>query len=91
MNNTTTATVRTTVNGTVLAIIVVVISKLTNWQVQIEDLAPYLPIFAAVLAIFYRLSRAVTDKWPVVGYVLFGKVATPKYVPPVDPPPPAAE
>lgn len=79
MKDTTTATIRTTVNGTVLTAVVALIVKLTGWEIDAEDLLPFVPVIVPIIAVFYRLSLWLTEKFPVVGYVLFGKPVTPKY------------
>lgn len=72
------ATVRTTVNSTALLILASVGSHLFGWNVDLSD-----PVVVAALAvvtpIFYRASRWACDKWPTLGYILFGKSATPEY------------
>lgn len=83
-------TVRTTVNSTILVAIAAIAAKVFKVKVQAEDLLPYAPIAVPVVAIFYRLSRAITDRWPQIGYVLFGNARPPAYPPaPVAPSPPA--
>lgn len=79
MKDTTTATVRTTVNTTVLAALGALLYKIFGWDIKVEDMLPFLPVIAAVVAVFYRLSLAVTAKWPVVGYILFGRTTPPTY------------
>ena len=83
--STNTATLRTGVNTAVFSAIVAVIAKVTGASIRVEDLAPWMPLLAPVIgaaaAIFYRLSRVIADKWPSIGYVLFGtKKAPTKYV-----------
>lgn len=72
-------TVRTTVNTTILVAIAAILAKVFKVKVEAEDLLPYAPIAVPVVAIFYRLSRAVTDRWPQIGYVLFGNTRPPDY------------
>jgi len=83
----TVATVRTAVQTTILAAVVTGIFKITGWQVAVEDLLPFVPVLLPVAAVFYRLSRAVGDRWPVVGYILFGIPRPPIYAPEPLPPP----
>jgi len=87
MNDTNTATVRTTVNGTILTAVIIAVAAMFGWTIEVADLAPYLPVLAGAIAIFYRLSLVVSKKWPNAGYVLFGKSTAPAYSPL---PPPAA-
>ena len=87
MNDTNTATVRTTVNGTILTAVIIAVAAIFGWSIEVSDLAPFLPIFAGAIAIFYRGSLYVSERWPKFGYVLFGKTTSPAYAP--LPPPPA--
>lgn len=73
------ATVRTTVNGTILAVLAAIAAKVFKVKVEAEDLLPYSLIAAPVTAVFYRLSRVATDRWPQIGYVLFGNARPPAY------------
>lgn len=77
--NLNTATVRTTVNMLVLTAIVSVVARYTGWEVKVEDLLPYLPALAPVAAVFYRLSRYLTGRFPVLGWILFGSGKEPEY------------
>lgn len=79
MNNTTIATVRTTWNTTLLAIVASIIFKVTGWTITVDELLQFAPLLAPVVAIFYRASRVVADKWPKVGYILFGVNQQPEY------------
>lgn len=73
------ATVRTTVQTVVLTAVVAVIAKLTDWQVEVDDLLPYVPLLAPVAAVFYRASRWLTARYPSLGWVLFGSGKEPEY------------
>lgn len=79
LKNTTTATIRTTVNGTVLTAVAAIVAKLTHTDVSTDDLLPYLPAAPIVIGVFYRTSLWLTDKFPTVGYILFGKRDEPIY------------
>lgn len=79
-------TVRTTVNTTILVAVAAVAAKVFDVDIEAEDLLPYVPIAIPVIAAFYRLSRAITDRWPQIGYVLFGNARPPSY-PPAPPAP----
>lgn len=57
-------TVRTTVNTTILAAIAGVAAKVFKVKIDAEDLLPYVVLVAPVVAVFYRASRAITDRWP---------------------------
>jgi hypothetical protein len=89
MNDTTTATVRTTWNGALVAATIVAAAKVFGWTVNLDDLAPFLPVIAGAVAVFYRVSLALAERWPWVGNVLFGVNKPPAYTP--LPPPPAPE
>lgn len=78
MNNTRIATVRTTVNTTVISVAVSLLARWFGWEIDVTD-----PVFiagtAVVVPVFYRASIWASEKWPAIGYILFGKVASPKY------------
>lgn len=79
MNDTKKATVRTTVNTTVLAAICALVYQLFGWSWTVDDLLPYVGLVAPVVAVFYRLSLWASKKWPTVGYILFGINEQPTY------------
>lgn len=81
----TVGTVRTTTNVTVMAAILALIAKFTNWNVQADDLLPYVPIIVPVVAVFYRASLALAKKFPGLGVILYGINAPPAYHPPAPP------
>ncbi len=81
MNDTSTATVRTTVNGTILTAIIIAVAAGFGWTIEVGDLAPYLPVLAAAIGVFYRLSLYISERWPKLGFVLFGKATSPSYEP----------
>jgi hypothetical protein len=85
MNDVNTATKRTTVNGTILTAVIIAAANVFGWNIEIADLAPFLPVFAAVILVFYRASLVVAEKWPSLGYVLFGSKRAPEYPPPAPP------
>lgn len=87
MNDINTATKRTTINGTILTAVIIATANLFGWTIEMADLAPFLPVFAGAILVFYRLSLVVAKKWPQAGYVLFGSKQPPHYPPP---PPPNA-
>ena len=89
MNDTNTATVRTTVNGTILTAVIIGAAALFGWTIDVADLAPYLPVLAGAIAVFYRLSLYVSERWPKLAFVLFGKTTSPVYTPLPPPAPPA--
>ena len=85
MKSESVGTVRTTVNMTVLTLIATVIARYTNWSVEVEDLLPYTPLIAGVVAIFYRLSLYLAQKFSWIGVILYGINAPPKYTQPAPP------
>ncbi len=87
MNDTNTATVRTTVNGTILTGVIIAVANLFGWTIEVADMAPFLPVLGFAILVFYRLSLAAVDRWPILGFILFGKRTAPVYSPL---PPPAA-
>lgn len=82
MSNENVGAVRTSANMTVLTALCALLAKWRGWTLQVDDLLPYTPIILAVTAGFYRLSRVMADRWPWLGYVLFGIVKKPAYVDP---------
>ena len=82
MNDTTTATIRTTWNGTIVAGLIVASAAIFGWDISLDDLGPFLPVIAVAIGVIYRLSLALAEKWPKVGYVLFGRRETPAYLSP---------
>jgi hypothetical protein len=85
MSDNNTATIRTTWNGIIVSVIIVLAAKYFNWTITVDDLLPYMPAIGAVIAVVYRLSLVVSEKWPKAGWVLFGKKAAPTYAPPAPP------
>lgn len=79
MSDTNIATIRTTVPATWAALLVWACNKGFGWELNVDELLPYLPVFTAVAAIFYRLGRLIEAKVPWLGYVLFGSAKTPSY------------
>ena len=82
MNNTNTATVRTAWNGAIISAFLIGLAKVFGWNVELDDLAPFLPVIVAVIAVVYRASLALAEWKPVLGKILFGKTAAPVYPPP---------
>lgn len=81
----TVGTVRTTVNVTVLAAVLAAVAKVTHWEIQANDLLPFVPIAAPIVAVFYRLSLFLAKKYEWLGVVLYGINSPPKYAPPAPP------
>lgn len=74
-----TATVRTTWNGVLAFVVALLLSRVLGIEVTEGDVAAWLPLFAPVLAVFYRLSLAISARWPGLGWVLFGIGSAPRY------------
>jgi hypothetical protein len=72
------ATVRTTVNTGALLVISSVVSHVFGVSVDLSD-PTVVAALTIVTPIFYRTCRWASAKWPSLGYVLFGNVATPEY------------
>jgi len=81
------ASTRTTVNTTVLAMIVMLANKFLNWNLTVEDLLPWMPIIVPVYYAGVRVSYFLAERFPKVATVLFGIVKEPVYDT-VFPPPP---
>lgn len=89
MSDNNTATIRTTWNGIIVSVLIVLAAKYFNWTITVDDLLPFMPAIAAVIAVVYRLSLVISEKWPKAGYVLFGKARKLTYdaiLPPPAPP-----
>lgn len=48
-------------------------------DLQEEDYAVLLIVLPVVIPVFYRISRAVENKWPSVGQIIFGTNRSPNY------------
>lgn len=71
-------TVRTTVNTTIVLVVAGVLSRYTTLDVDLGD--PFVvAALSAIIAVFYRLSRVIADRYTWIGYVLFGSPRTPAY------------
>lgn len=79
MRNERIATIRTTVNSTVLLYITIFLNWVFDWNISLDDLAPFAPVILAVVAIFYRLSLWLNEKFPTLGWILFGYKTPPSY------------
>lgn len=79
-------TVRSAWNTTILLAIAGVVGRFTDLDLNVED-PLVVAAFGASIAVFYRLSRVVCDRWTWIGYVLFGTPRTPAYA--AQPPAPA--
>ena len=76
------STKRTAVNVGALTAITYLITKFTGWEFELteDDLAILIPILTVVGGFGYRLSRALTTRFPVLGWVLFGSGKEPTAV-----------
>lgn len=84
--NTGEATKRTAWNAAAIAAVIGSVSYAveTFTDVDVPDLdlvklAPLFPVVGVVVGIGYRLSRAISDRWPVFGKILFGSNEAPVY------------
>jgi len=70
------STKRTAVNVTAITLIVGAVCRIFGWELTLDPTDPVLLVVAPALGVIagigYRLSRAVTNKWPTAGWVLFG-------------------
>lgn len=80
--DTTIGTVRTAVNGTVGTAVLLLLNKLLGWELSLEDLLPYTPLALPVIAAGYRASLWAAERFPSLGWVLFGIRKRPAYPPP---------
>lgn len=79
----TTATIRTGWYIGVVTVVTAGASKLFGWTVEVEDLMPYAPAAAVGAGIVYRALLLAVNKWPWIGYIVFGdKQAPVAYVKP---------
>jgi hypothetical protein len=72
MNDVQTATKRTAWNSTISAAVLAAIVKWTKVELDENDLLLLVGALGVVAGVVYRTSRAITAKWPKVGYILFG-------------------
>ena len=79
MNDKMTGTVRTVVPAGWLALIVMVLNRVADWDLTLDELMPFLPIIMGGLGVFYRAARELEQRWPVIGRILFGSGKTPSY------------
>jgi fatty acid desaturase len=72
------ATVRTTVNSTVLLALASLANRAFGWSVDLAD-PTVVVVLGVVTPIFYRTSLWASAKWPALGFILFGKGSAPDY------------
>lgn len=85
------ASTRTTVNTTVLTVIVLVANRVFGWNITLEDLLPWMPVIVPVYFAAVRVSYYVAERYPQFAKVLFGIVKEPTYDgAPLPPPTPEA-
>lgn len=80
------STKRTAVNVGGAMVAVAVWNKLTPWDIEIseDDWAILAPVLAVGVGFYYRVSRAITDWKPKLGYILFGSALEPTGVSPIE-------
>ena len=84
------ASTRTTVNTTVISLIVVLLNKYLNWDLTLEDLLPWMPLIVPVYFAAVRVSYFVAERYPQFARVLFGITKEPVYGAAFPPPAPDA-
>lgn len=78
-SDTNIATMRTTTNMSLLTVIVLILNKVFDWDITLDELLVFTPVIVPAILVFYRLSLYLTKKFPPVGYVLFGYKEAPTY------------
>jgi len=76
-SETSVASVRTGVNLTVFSALASLFYKIFHINVSVDDLLIFSPVIGIVGGVFYRASRFLAEKYPGLGYVLFGTKKTP--------------
>lgn len=71
------ASVRTGWHMAVFSAIAAFIYKISGVTITVDDLLLLSPAVGVVGGVFYRASRYFTEKYPALGYVLFGTKKTP--------------
>lgn len=82
MNDTLRASLRTGWFAGILTAILGLLNSRFGWELTVEDLLPFAPVVAIVAGVVYRASRVLADRWPSIGFVLFGSRQTPTYAAP---------
>lgn len=82
MNDLTRASLRTGWFAGILALVLGAVNRYTGLNLKVDDLLPLAPLAAVIAGVAYRASRVVADKWPTIGFILFGSTQTPTYTPP---------
>lgn len=79
MTDTLRASLRTGWFAGILTAILGTINARFNWDLTVDDLLPFAPVVAIAAGVAYRASRVLADRWPSIGFVLFGSTKTPTY------------
>ena len=74
-----TATVRTTINSAVMALVLYVVSVIFPDVEITADNPLIIAVVGVASAVVYTASRWLTDKFPWLGTLLFGVATAPKY------------
>ena len=81
------STKRTAVNITTVGLIIYAVSYVTGKEISIDPDDPInlllVPAIGVVGGIGYRLSRWATNRWPSLGWVLFGSGKEPAGLKPI--------
>lgn len=72
------AGIRTGWNAVVVAAVVWVVQRVAGVELDTSD-PVIVVVVPAVVAVGYRLSRLVSDRWPAFGWVAFGIGKAPSY------------
>lgn len=71
------ASVRTGWQLSIFAAIATLVYKFSGVTITTDQLLFLSPVVGIVGGVFYRFSRFISEKYPSVGYVLFGTKKTP--------------
>ncbi len=74
------STKRTAVNITVVGYVIYALNRILGWDINLTDtdMLIIMPVVGVVFGIGYRLSRAITTRWPQIGWLLFGSGQEPQ-------------
>ena len=81
MTDTLRASLRTGWFAGILTAFLGTINARFGWDLTVDDLLPFAPVVAIIAGVAYRASRVLADRWPSIGFVLFGSTKAPSYTP----------
>lgn len=73
------ATIRTVIPAMWVTFVFWLIARFTSIELTEQDLLVLTPVLGGVLAFVYRVGRALEERYPWVGTVLFGVNSPPMY------------